>query len=44
MDYYFLMGYGDYIFRQYGLQDWRLDYLRRYYQEVWEQIKESWHR
>jgi hypothetical protein len=42
MDYYFLMGYGFNIFRQYGLQDWRLDNLRRYYREVWEQIRESW--
>jgi hypothetical protein len=44
MDYYFLMGYGYNIFRRYGLQNWRLDYLSRYYQEVWEQIKESWRR
>ena len=42
MDYYFLMGYGYDIFRQYGLLSWRLDNLRRYYQEAWEQILESW--
>jgi hypothetical protein len=42
MDYYFLMAYGDSIFQQYGLQAWRHDYLQRYTQEVWEQIRESW--
>jgi hypothetical protein len=42
MDYYFLMGYGYKLFRHRGLSSWRLDYLRRYYQEVWEQILESW--
>jgi hypothetical protein len=42
MDYYFLMAYSDPFFRQKGILGWRLDYLRRYYQEVWEQIKQSW--
>ena len=42
MDYYYIMGYGYQLFQRYGLQGWRLDYLRRYYQEVWEQIRESW--
>ncbi|MCX6555977.1 MAG: FecR family protein [Candidatus Aminicenantes bacterium] len=42
MDYYFLMAYSDTFFRQKGLLGWRHDYLRRYYQEVWEQIKQSW--
>ena len=42
MDYYFLMGYGYELFRHKGHSSWLLDYLRRYYQEAWEQMLESW--
>jgi hypothetical protein len=42
MDYYFLTGYGYELFLHYGPSSWRLDNLRRNYQEAWEQILESW--